>query len=310
MHTDLPKWDDRDGRRDAIYACVTDEAENVATWYWCQNYNRAALTPYWNGDGRRWWRWRAIRYANILLENIDKVPDADTEFIRQAKGQALFIRALNYFEMLKRYGGVPIVKKALDATDELKIPRSSFGEVVNFIVSDCDSAALLLPNRWPSTFTGKATKGAALMLKSRTLLYAASPLFNTNKPYLDLPGHNDLIGYGNYDKIRWQKAADAAKDVINWAPSANCFLIADKGIYENYRYVWEMPDNEEIILSSKLTGVDGYWCMAFKSINNFYLAEAGTTVTQNFVQKYEKLDGTPQVWDSEGGDNLSEIYAD
>ena len=53
------------------------------------------------------------------------------------------------------------------------------------------------------------------------------------------------------------KAADAAKDVINWAPSANCFLIADKGIYENYRYVWEMPDNEEIILSSKLNGVMG-----------------------------------------------------
>lgn len=311
IHTDLPKWDDLDGRRDAIYACTTDEAENGASWYWCQNFNNAAQNPNWSGDdGRRWVRWRAIRNTNILLEKINDVPSTEPNFKEQAAGQARFIRALNYFEMLKRYGGMPIVRKSLDMTDELKIPRSTFAEIVDFIVGDCDTAAMLLPDKWSETFTGKATKGAALMLKSRTLLYAASPLFNSNTPYIDLPGNNDIPTYGNYDKNRWEKAADAAKAVIDWAPSGSIALVTNQGVDKNYRYVWEVPDNQEIILSTKFAGLEGYWYMAFKSINNFYISEAGTSVTFNFVKKYEKLDGTSQSWAPNGGDDLNQKYAE
>lgn len=309
LYSDLPRWDERDGNRDAIFACTCDEAENVASWYWCQGYNTASLTVNNNRDGRRAYRWRGIRSANILLERIDDVKGADPGFADQVKGQARFIRALNYFEMLKRYGGVPIVRKRLLATDEQKIPRSTVKETIDFIIGDCDTAAALLPDKWPAALRGKVTKGVALMLKSRTLLYAASPLFNTNDPYIDFPGHNDLIGYGNFDNSRWQLAADAAKAVIDWAPTAGCILITDKGVTENYRYVWETPDNAEVIMSPKFTGNENYGQMAYKSINNFYLAEAGTTVTQNFVQKYEKLDGTPQIWNPNGGNNLNQMYA-
>lgn len=309
LYTDLPQWNTRDGSRDAIFACTCDEAENVASWYWCQSYNTASITVNNNRDGRRTIRWRAIRSANILLEKIDIVPGTEPNFIDQVKGQARFIRALNYFEMLKRYGGVPIVRKRLLATDNLKIPRSTFKETVDFIVGDCDTAMMLLPDSWPSAYKGKATKGAAMMLKARTLLYAASPLFNTDSPYLDLPGHNDLIGYGNFDNNRWQLAADAAKAVIDWAPGAGVTLVTDKGVTENYRYVWETPENSEVIMSPKFVGLASQSSMTFKSINNFYTTEAGTTVTQNFVQKYEKKDGTPMVWDPNGGNNLNQMYS-
>ncbi|MDX9880604.1 MAG: RagB/SusD family nutrient uptake outer membrane protein, partial [Prolixibacteraceae bacterium] len=245
-------------------------------------------------------------------------PDASQAWKNQAKGQALFLRGLCYFEMFKRYGGVPLVDSIPDPAnaEAQKIPRSSVEETVNFIVKDADAAASLLPDKWPSQHTGRATKGAALMLKSRTLLYAASPLYNTSTPPIDLPGHNELICYGNYDVKRWEAAADAAKAVIDWAPSAGCHLITDQGVDKNYKYVWETPGNAEIIMPSNITGnpeyptMSGVWDVCFLVINNFYVNSAGTMVTQNFVEKYEKKDGTPQIWDPVGGDNLSQMYAE
>ncbi|MDD4590584.1 MAG: RagB/SusD family nutrient uptake outer membrane protein [Parabacteroides sp.] len=313
MYTDLPEWNDRNGRRDSPFGCYCDEAENVATWYSSQVYNTASITSYNNGDGGRWYyRWRAIRSINILLDRIDDVPDASAEYKREARGQALFIRGLCYFEMFKRYGGVPIVDKrfSFDDPESLKIGRATLEETVDFIVKDADEAARLLPDKWASHLTGKATKGAALMLKSRALLYAASDLSNTATPPLALPGHNELISYGNYDANRWKLAADAAKEVINWAPSGEIHLIDDQGVDKNYQYVWSVADNAEVIMSSKLTGVTGYWHDIYKSLNNFYFAQSGTMITQNFVEKYEKKDGTAQYWNPNGGNNLTQIYAE
>lgn len=315
MYTDLPMWTARDGRRDSPFSCYCDEAENVATWYKSQSYNTASLSSSVNRDEGRWeYRWKAIRSIHILLDRIEEVSDASTEYKNQAKGQALFIRGLCYFEMLKRYGGVPLVDHRFDVDnpdpESLKIPRATLEETVNFIINDAETAASLLPDRWPSQYTGKATKGAALMLKARTLLYAASPLFNTATPPLDLPGHNDLICYGDYDANRWKLAADAAKAVIDWAPAGGVHLITDKGVDKNYRYVWEVSDNEEVIMPSKLTGIQSVSHDVFKSLNNFYIAQSGTMITQNFIEKYEKKDGTHQIWDPNGGNNLNQMYAE
>ncbi|WP_294081947.1 RagB/SusD family nutrient uptake outer membrane protein [Proteiniphilum sp. UBA5384] len=313
MYTDMPEWNDRNGKRDAAFGCYCDEAENVASWYSSQRYNTASITPQNNGDAGRWtYRWKAIRSINTLLDRIDDVPDASDEYKKQAKGQALFIRGLCYFEMFKRYGGVPIVDKrfSFDDPESLKIGRATLEETVDFIVKDAVEAAKLLPDKWPLNHTGKATKGAALMLKSRTLLYAASDLSNTATPPLALQGHNELISYGNYDVNRWKLAADAAKEVIDWAPNGEVRLIDDRGEDKNYQYVWSVADNEEVIMSSKLTGSVGFGTNVFKSLNNFYFTQSGTMITQNFVEKYEKKDGTPQYWDPNGGNNLAQIYKD
>lgn len=311
MYADIPDWDLRNGNRAYLFASMTDEGECGAAWYACNNYNRGGMTAYDNLDGRWTYRWRAIRSINILLDRIDEVPDASQEFKDQAKGQALFIRGLNYFEMFKRYGGVPIVdfRFKFDDPESLKVPRATLEETVNFIVKDAEAAAALLPDKWPSQYTGRITKGAALMLKSRTLLYAASPLSNTASPPLSLPGEdNKLICYGNTDVNRWKLAADAAKDVIDWAKSAGVELLT--GYDKCYQDVWEVPDNKEIILSVKTRPAEGPSSTSWRAYNNFYYVQAGLNITQNWVEKYEKKDGTPQTWNRNGGDNLAQLYAE
>ncbi len=292
-----------------LLAGATDEAETCAGWYFTQKWNNATISPD-NTDDIRWnERWIAIRKISVFLDRIDDVPDIDPVYLKQLKAEVKFIRALNYFEMFKRYGGVPIIDHHIQLTDELKIPRSTLEKVVNFIVKDCDEAAADLPSTYPANLRGRATKGAALALKARTLLYAASPQFNTANPYLDFGTNNNLICYGNYDVNRWQMAADAAKAVIDWAPGAGVYLITDKGETKNYKYVWEKYDNAEIILAEKSLGYVGKWSTPWSSISppSIYpgnQGQSGITPTLNFVKMYEKADGTPQIWDPDGGSNL------
>ena len=110
-----------------------------------------------------------------------------------------FFRAYYYMELVNRYGGVPLITTTFELDDEnMMIPRDSYDACVDFVVSEFTKAATLLPEKWTGSNFGRATKGAALAMKSRILLYAASPLWNTT---------------GNISK--WQAAADAAKEVIN-----------------------------------------------------------------------------------------------
>lgn len=159
-----------------------------------------------------------IRQTNIFITNIDAVPlkgrlSNGTPFNRVWKAEAKFLRALFYFELLKRYGGVPLIgDKVYQLNDDISLPRNSFEECVNYIVSECDAIKDSL--RTAPVDNGsveRPSNGAALALKARVLLYAASPLYNENN--ID-PG-NPLTGYTAYDVNRWQKAADAAQAVIN-----------------------------------------------------------------------------------------------
>lgn len=295
-----------------ISAGATDEAEYAVGWLTSQRWNNASITAsdiVNLEDYRFFLRWKAIRIANIIMERIDEVPNLTPAYRDQVYGEARFIRALNYFEMVKRYGGVPIVDKRFQLTDDLAIGRNTLEECFNFIISDATDAASKLPASYSSNMRGRATKGAALMLKARALLYAASPLFNTGQPYLGFGDKNNLICLGNFDKERWKLAADAAKAVLDQAPAAGTHLITDKGANANYKYEWTTNDNPEIILASKVYGLRNNWEIPWATMKPNTLTNsgwAGVMVTMNFVRKYEKKDGTPQTWP--GGDNLFEKY--
>ncbi|WP_270088035.1 RagB/SusD family nutrient uptake outer membrane protein [Sphingobacterium sp. SYP-B4668] len=145
----------------------------------------------------------AIRRVNLFIEKIDGLPVSaknQEEEIGKArmKGEAFFLRAWFYSELFKRYGGVPLIDRVLQVSDDLNIPRADAAAIVGFIVEDCDKAASLLPTDYTTKDLGRATKGAALALKSRMLLYAASPLHN--------PSNNIEL---------WERAAKAAQDVIS-----------------------------------------------------------------------------------------------
>jgi len=315
---------------------ITDEGEASESFAVIQDWNTAAVTPQnivSREDQRYFLRWMAIRVANILIERINEVPDADQAYKDMVKGEALFIRALNNFETFKRYGGFPIVNKRIITLDESRIPRSTVEECVNAIVKDCDDAVALLPVTQPSNFTGRAHQGAALALKSRTLLYAASPLFNTATPYLSFGNAADdkLICYGNVDNNRWKMAADASRAVIDWADGAGYALVDDadplkrspvpvagQKVVGNYRTSWEQNDNTEIILASKIYGtakrIDQFPWQYFLPRSDYVPNASGNwtapTVTFNFVRKYEKRDGTMQTWDYAGGNNLLDKYSE
>lgn len=127
-----------------------------------------------------------IRECNNLLEDIDvKGASLDKTFRDQAKGQMYYLRALQYFDLMRTYGGVPIVTTVQAAAADnpaIQLPRAKVSEVVDQIVKDFDMAASLLPGTWASAGSnyGRVTKGAALAQKARVLLTYASPLFNKN----------------------------------------------------------------------------------------------------------------------------------
>ena len=323
VETGYPTWDDWNGRRDTPFSSWTDEGENVASWYYSHQFNSGVLTPTSGShEARGRWqaRWMAIRKIGIFLDRVHDVPDADAKWKDESSGQAIFIRALCYFDMFKIYGGVPIISTRISASiddpESIQIPRSSVEETINFIVGQCDTAATILPDIWPLEDIGRATKGAALLLKAKALLYAASPLSNTGSPVVSLPGNDELICYGNYDVNRWQLAADAAQAVIDWAPAGGKRLIDDRevhpqwGVNQNYFDAWHEPDNEESIFAAKNIGQVGAGHTLWKGMNNFYVAQGGANINQNWVEKYERRDGKPQTWNPAGGNNLGKLLAE
>lgn len=141
-----------------------------------------------------------IRFANFLLEKIEERGQALSQtFKNTTRGQAYYFRALQYFYLVRAYGGVPLVLTVQNAstTDEsIRTPRSTATECFAQIIKDFDSAAALLPIKWESTNNyGRFTAAAALAMKSRVLLLAASPLFNAD--------------WDNTGSARWQAALDA-----------------------------------------------------------------------------------------------------
>lgn len=175
--------------------------------------------------------YRAIRKANLVLKNIDKVTDAPEDWKSDVKGQALFCRAMAHYSAFRLYGGIPLVSEVLDGNGKISIPRSSIESVIDTLVTWCDQAAALLPPVRPSTDYGRITSLAALALKARLLLYAASPLYNTpddmkaaiaGARYGD--GRDSVLCYTSYSKERWKRAADAAKAVIDAAPVSGVSL--------------------------------------------------------------------------------------
>ncbi len=149
-----------------------------------------------------------IRECNIFLDNIDKGTLTDDQK-KTMKGEVYFWRAWNYFNLVRTYGGVPIVLTAQNAIlgegdptqTDLAVQRSSTADCIAQIVADLDKAITMLPGRWADANWGRITSGAAAAFKGRVLLTYASPLFNRNM-----------------ETSRWQAAYDAnkaAKDLLD-----------------------------------------------------------------------------------------------
>ncbi len=251
----------------------------------------------WYGWDNRSWSttWANIKDCNVFFDNIDKVPFTDQKQKNRYIGEVAFIRALMYHDLIRKWGGVPLITKAYDLTnvnEGAALSRNTYKECVDFIVSECDKAAALLPATYSSTDIGRATSVAALALKSRVLLYAASPLMNKS-------GVDPLVGYTSPASDRWQKAANAAKAAIDLA-LAKGYALYDKygaDVKTNYIQLFLDKSNPEVIFSRQNYG----------SPNNItYLDQSngpngsdqwgGNTPIQELVDAFEMADGSKFSW--------------
>ncbi len=176
----------------------------------------------------------AIRAVNMLLENIDQLEEYPTELgftSQQLKdqlvGQAYYLRAFHYFQIIRRYGPMPILDQVLSSDSEFDLPRPTYLESSDFILEDLDRAIALLPERWTGPNLGRGSKSSARALKAMAALYAASPLMN---PQLNPFGSNGKQYNTDYARI----AVDAAVECINGLASGGYRMHT----WENYTDNW------------------------------------------------------------------------
>lgn len=253
--------------------------------------------------------WRYIRQCFIVKENIDKVADMDQADKDVIKAEATALIAYRYMGMFYRYGGVPVVTKSFEATDDLSIARAPLATVLQYIIDLCDEAYAVLPAKWDAANTGRMTQGAVLAIKAKALMFAARPLFNTATPYLDNGELNNLICLGNEDKERWKAAIDANEEVLTWAASNGVSLINTGNPFEDYATATSTPGNKEIILAYKCNSSDKYsWpasalfyyqnCSPYWDYNRWDSDESG--ILSNHVKLYYRNDGGEIDWPSIG----------
>ena len=267
----------------AMRAAACDEAVFVNQLSGIHNMNNGGWSPSKTYD-TFYNYYTGIRQVNIFLEETMgqefddlKNLEAYDNYMKQFEYypyEARFLRAYFYFELMRRYKEVPVITTVLTAEEANKLERNSFDEVVNFIVEECDVAIANLPERYdklPNSEVGRATKGAAMALKARTLLYAASPLFNEDG-----------------DKSKWRTAARAAGAIINKASSYGYVPLPKLSNLWNKNYL----QNNELIFGRMETPSNSFESQNFPvGINGG--GSTGHCPTQNLVDAFETKNGKP-----------------
>ncbi len=235
-----------------------------------------------------------IRQTNIFLSKIDGTT-FDVAWKQRMKGEAFFLRAYFYHNLMRMYGGVPLITKVYGLNEDYQVARNSFPETVAFIVANADSAAALLPVSYSGADVGRATKGAALALKTRVLLYAASELYNRNpcaQPENCYTTPQDRTAL-------WRAAKNAAQAVMDlgiyslFRPTPASAQEAAK----NYGDLFLQTMSEEVILSRFFlsTRDDGYNPGLHNGPNGYH-TWGGNTPIQNLIDDYRMADGSKFDW--------------
>ncbi|OQP59453.1 carbohydrate-binding protein SusD [Niastella vici] len=268
------------------YEAVTENASATNITWASHTFNNGIWNQYNNPDAS-WTRdFNGIRQANLYLANKDRVnieyikgqvttSDSSAWYnarnnVKFMQGEALFLKAFFYFDLVKRYAGVPIMYQPLnydDAATWKNIPRNTVDECIKYIVALCDSAATIIPSNlasysWYSQ--GRVTYGAIRTLKAKALLYGASPLFKNAGT-----------------TATWADAASALHDVI----ASNAYSLDAN--YSNLFGANNAGSNELIFYrrygNTNNVEKDNFPIVFQNSDGN------SITPTQNFVDQFEVL---------------------
>ncbi|MDP4237867.1 MAG: RagB/SusD family nutrient uptake outer membrane protein [Bacteroidota bacterium] len=279
---------------------ASDESESNAGYFGTKPFN---MGNYDDVDANISFYYTAIRKANLFLKNANRIPFPDGLTKQKMLGEVYFLRAFYFNEMLKRFGGMPILteKNGLFAPgDNLMLPRNTYRECFAFIMDDLSNAINSLPVTLNTNEYGRATKGAAMALKARVLLYAASPLFSKATGIWGIGGTTD-DWYDKDGKTWWLKAAEAAQAVIDLkdADGNPVYALYQTGAankaddYQNLFFKRREQGNNEIIFYKHEAPV------GFGDAQISVWAPSGTTFggsgavqpTNNFVKLFEMSNG-------------------
>ena len=210
--------------------------------------------------------WTGIRYGWLTIENIDRVPDMTNEEKLRAKAEAKVIIATHYADLLRNFGGFTYLDHAVSVDETHYYKRLTLAESVDKIVGLLDDAVPHL--EWKvanKNDDGRMTSAYALGLKLRVLLFAASPLFNSDAPYMDGEASSEkMTWYGNYDESRWRDAEAAGKEFMD-ALSQNgeydlvqAVSNTEDGYREAFRNAYFTRNNGEVLLSVRRAYKNAY----------------------------------------------------
>ena len=267
--------------------------------------------------------WEAIRQAWIFIENVDRVPNMDTDEKERLKGEAKCIIASRYFDLFRHYGGLPLVRNTYGVETEYDIPRGTIEETVNYMIGLLDEAAPALP--WSlgdedANWQGRFSRAAAMGLKCKILLFAASPLFNDDQPYCTEAPQDAVtnlhVWYGSKRQDVWDACYQACVDFFaenakNGSPyslvQANGTTCADYRSAFNRAYFLR-DQNTELLISTRITGRYGgewwhYWGTENRSEDG-WPNNRGYTPTLEFMEMFPMSDGEPFEADYTTGRDL------
>jgi hypothetical protein len=257
--------------------------------------------------------WHAVRRGWIFLENVNKVPDLTDAEKAQMSAEAKCLIAARYWDIFRHYGGVPIVRGTFSGSDATyNLPRATAEETVNFIVELLDEAIKVLP--WqvniPANESGRWTKAGAMGLKTSVLLFASSPLFNSDQPYLAGEAASKLnVWYGSYKPEYWQKTLTACEEFFQQLNSNGQFsLVTATGTRpQDYRLAFRKAyftlTSTEVLHSTRVNTYDSfngstYVWHAWQKNND----RVAYSPTQEYIEMFPWADGRPFDWDASVAD--------
>lgn len=269
----------------SIYPTTMKEAQTISSY----------LLPWWENP------YNIIRSLNDFIVKLPASTAVDAAFIKQRVAEARFLRAFNYFYMVKRYGGVPLITKAQGLDDpDLYPKRDSEQACYDFVISEIDAIANDLPETVAASDYGRPTKYAALALKCRAALYAGSiAQFGTVQL-------NGLLGIPAASSAPYyQKSYDAAKAIITSGKFA--LYNADANKVKNFQNIFLVERNSEAIFVKPYGGsvynfdsnTGNTWSWDFLNCPKPQAWGAGNATIPYLetAEEFEYVDGTPGTLD-------------